>query len=288
MGVQSAREAVWRRRRKRLGKRVRRGELSSSRLLAPRISARRLKAAVDAIRPDIPAAVREAYQGADLALVGPGERGLSAAQLAEIPLVARMGFLGPDSVPPGTSARCDIGFYTGLHSARLVNLLEAGDLPELPPTGVFRPDVDLRSIEPLSGHLDIIAFDTRPVAELFRGILPNFGAEVIACLLALSPRRLVISHVDLFTSRRYPAGYANKDVGVLGEHHLQREVAAVRRSLSWHNPFTHFSFYGTIRAMPNVELAGQLERVLSEGPRAYQRTLEDLYFREVDEAPVGS
>lgn len=277
--MQPVRSRFWSWRRKRLGKFVKRGILGPARRFAPRISTNRIRDCVKEVRSGVPSDILERFNGVQIVLIGPGERGFEEAALACVPVVARMGFRGATSIPQRTTSRCDIGFYTGLHARRLLDDSERGESPAIPPVAVFRSEVPVESLGRLAGGVRAFGFDDEPVKTLFRGILPNFGPEVLIFLLALKPSQLMVSHIDLFTTARYPAGYANKSIQSVDAEHFRRETAAVRQSMAWHNPFTHLSFFEALRSIPNVTFSEQLEEIITKGSRAYQALLDDLYFK---------
>jgi hypothetical protein len=193
--------------------------------------------------------------------------------------IARMGFVGQQSIPTGTTARCGLSFYTELNRRSLLASLASGDYAGLPTVGIFRDEVSQDVLGALSGLMFVATYDTSPAKKAFQGILPNFGAEVIMFLLALRPKSLLVTNIDLFTTKRYPLGYPQKNVdnGVVTEG-IQRETTAVRRSLSWHNPFTHFAFYASLSTFSNVVLSDGLALILAEGSSSYRKKLENLYY----------
>ena len=276
----TSRERFYSWRRKRLGKAIKHGRLRSlEALLAPRISLDAILAASRSVEKGIPADVIDRFRGSDIVLIGPGEQGLTENELERVGVVARMGFSGPSSVPKRTTSRCDIGFYTGTHVARLRDVDGSGGWSsQVPAVAVFRCEVASESLTGLSDQVRAVSFDDNPVKEAFRGIIPNFGPEVIVYLLALDPSRLVITHIDLFTTARYPAGYANKNVIKVNNTHQAREREAVHRSLSWHNPFTHFSFFQALAQSQRIVMSNQLEAIVASGRHAYRRRLTELYF----------
>lgn len=276
----ASRERFWNWRRKRLGKAIKHGRLRPlEALLAPRISLDAILAASRSVEKAIPVDVIDRFRGSDIVLIGPGEQGLTESDLERVGVVARMGFSGPSSVPKRTTSRCDIGFYTGTHVARLRDVGGAGEWSShVPAVAVFRREVTAESLTGLSNQVRAVSFDDNPVKKIFRGIVPNFGPEVIVYLLALSPSRLAITHIDLFTTARYPAGYANKYVVEVDRMHHVREREAVHRSLSWHNPFTHFSFFQALAQSQSIVMCDQLEAIVASGLHAYRRRLNELYF----------
>lgn len=273
------REQFWKWRRKRLGKSIKRGEISAlGGVLAPRVSLDEILTASIVVARAIPRDLIDRFRGEEIALVGPGEQGLAEGALSRVPVIARMGYLGPESVPQQTTSRCDVSFYTGNAAGRLRDGSGPTLWHHLPPLAVFRREVAVSSLVGLPDRVRAISFDDGPVKAIFKGIIPNFAPEVIVFLLALGPSRLTITHVDLFTTARYPAGYVNKNiVGDDGVSYI-REREAVRRSMSWHNPFTHFSFYRALAGSQSIVLSDQLAAIVAGGPRAYRDRIAALYF----------
>lgn len=218
-------------------------------------------------------------RGASIVLIGPALAGSDASEIARFDQVARIGFIGRSSIPADTTERCDISFYAAHHGERLA-AWDRSEVVSVSRAVVLRSDVSSDARSRIRERWPVIDMETRACRRLFRGIVPNFAPEVIVWLLAHEPARLHLTHMDLFTTKGYPGGYATNKSKAHDESgdQWQHHAVSVRRSMSWHNPFTHFSFFVALAELANVTVSPQLRRILDSGVSAYRNTLNALYF----------
>lgn len=271
-------DVVMRRIRKNLaGFAIDRGHLRLAQLVSPRIAEKALKNALSSYNFSVAAMP---LRGKKVIVVGPAPGELNDDDFSDFDVVARIGFTGANSGPYRTSPRCDISFLAKWHANALAERLQSGGTAPARTKFILRNDVDDEVRHVLSEKLGRVSgLDTEPCDKLFSKVIPNFAPQVILWLLAQSPAELRISNLDLMTSTVRPAGYATNKAVVTAGVGWTHPPATMRRSFSqFHNPFTHYWFFSQLQRIHAVSFSPSLRQVIEQGPSAYRRRLQVLYF----------
>lgn len=220
-----------------------------------------------------------ALQGARIALIGPGFKGTDTAYLSTYDIIARIGFTGPASVANPEFSRCDLSFLAPWHARKLLDNADRRGLEHEAATFFLREDVEDEMFSALSQRFNIQRFSTTSCNQIFKGVTPNFGPQIIIWLLSQSPSNLHLSHIDLMTDPRRPTGYATNKSVIDIESAWHHEKETIRRSFAqFHNPYTHFSFFESLVEIPSISYSPTLKLIIDQGIDAYSHKLRNLYF----------
>lgn len=256
------------------------GLLRSAQIISPSISGKSLADALLSYQGLESPGVIENVKGKRVLLVGPAQGQPAEGDLMDFDFVARIGFTGAGSAPDESSTRCDLSFLARWHAEALIEKLKTEEFYPLKTRFLLRYDVteDLRA--KLSEAMDCVAdFPTEPCDRIFSKVIPNFAPQVIMFLLSCSPAELKISNIDLMTSTLRPAAYATNKEVVAQSGGWAYPAATMRRSFAqFHNPFTHFSFFASLRELKGVTFSDELSRIIDNGLSSYREQLRHLYF----------
>ena len=270
---------VNRARAKLAGKLISRRMLTTARILSPKISSIEVNRSVQHPTEDLPFNNSLVLQGMRVALIGPGFKGTDIATLSSYDVIARINFTGADSTANPEFPRCELSFLTPWHARRLLNCAYDNAIDFDGTKFLLREDVRPEISAALSERLDVIQFSTKPCNRIFKGVTPNFGPQIIVWLLSQRPSELHLSHIDLMTDPRRPAGYATTKRVVTSDSGWQHEKPTVRRAFSqFHNPFTHFSFFESLLEIPSISYSSDLKLIIEQGAEAYSNKISILYF----------
>lgn len=218
-------------------------------------------------------------QNQRIALIGPGFSGSSSHFLNKFDLIARVGFTGPGSFAPGFSDRCDLSFLAKWHADTLVS---AGNInpTDLSSTHfLVREDVERDVVGKLSENFRVSPFSITQSNELFGRVTPNFAPQIIMWLLMQDPSELHITNIDLFIDSRRPSKYATNKIVVYEDDKFRHTNQQMQQSFSqFHNPFTHFSFYRSLRNIRKISYSENLNLIIDRGLNTYRKTLRDIYY----------
>lgn len=262
---------------------IRHSRLLAASIASPRINSRSIRKTLDRYDLVEMRNLMFSLRGKRVALIGPGSMGSPNPDLRNFDVIARLGFTGADSAATREFTRCDINFLARWHASQLVTKI--GEAERTLDTGaklMLRWDVWEEDELRLQPHFQTSRFSISPCDELFGAVTPNFAPHVILWLLACQPKELHLTHMDLFTQQAYSSGYAvNKEVWRQGNI-FTRPPSTVRRSFAeFHNPFTHFDFFRSLKSFDQVTFSETLESVISQGKSKYRKRIAQLYFEEV-------
>lgn len=257
---------------------ISRGSLLLAQTISPRIHARAIAKSVHVTRSSYEFSPTERLSNSRVVLIGPAYFGSSVELIANYDIVCRLGYVGNHSGPQTVDDRCDISFLARWHADKLLSAASA-DRQQDAVRYFARSDVSSEVFSDLQKKVSIDRFSVENCNRLFGRVVPNFGPQVILWLLAHNPVELHISHLDLLTDPRRPAGYpTNKNVIMSGDS-FEYEKSTIRRSFSqFHNPFTHYSFFSGIQGLPNVTFSDRLNEIIDGGIGGYRRIIKKLYF----------
>lgn len=218
-------------------------------------------------------------EGARIALIGPGFKGTDTATFSTYDIIARIGFTGPASAANPEFSRCELSFLAPWHARKLLDIEDRSGLEHEATTFLLREDVEDEIFSALSQRYNIQRFSTTSCNQIFKGVTPNFGPQIIIWLLSQSPSNLHLSHIDLMTDPRRPAGYATNKSVIDIESAWHHEKETIRRSFAqFHNPYTHFSFFESLVEIPSISYSPTLNLIVNQGIDAYSHKLRNLYF----------
>ncbi len=266
------------------GNLIARSRLLSASLVSPTIDPRELRGALELYGLAELQNLASLLRGKRVVLIGPGSTGTPISELRKFDVIARLGFTGADSSMTPGFTECDISFLARWHASHLVTKL--GDQnPGVAKTTklMLRWDVWEKDEVSLKPHFQISRFSISPCDRLFGEVTPNFAPHAILWLLACQPKELHLTHVDLFTQAAYSSGYVFSRQACVQGDTLTRPTSEVRRSFAqFHNPFTHFDFFQSLKSLDEVSFSETLASVICQGKRAYRKRIADLYFSKAE------
>jgi hypothetical protein len=225
------------------------------------------------LSPDFPT-----LEGKSIALIGPGFLGSETKILNQYEIIARIGFTGLGSSGYELDERCDISFLARWHAEFLSkqNIMNDSIKETLL---LLREDVSVESRKILNEKFTTSIFQTKMGSELFGRVTPNLAPQCILWILSQKPKELHISHLDLMLDKRRPRNYAsNKDlVTVNGVNY--HSVKTIRRSFEqFHNPFTHFYFFRSLRNRSEITFSVHLNTIIEDGISNFRERIYKEYY----------
>lgn len=225
------------------------------------------------LSPDFPT-----LEGKRIALIGPGFLGSETKILNQYEIIARIGFTGLGSSGYELDERCDISFLARWHAEFLSkqNIMNDSIKETLL---LLREDVSVESRKILNEKFTTSVFQTKMGSELFGRVTPNLAPQCILWILSQKPKELHVSHLDLMLDKRRPRNYAsNKDlVTVNGVNY--HSVKTIRRSFEqFHNPFTHFYFFRSLRNRSEITFSVHLNKIIEDGISNFRERIYKEYY----------
>ena len=253
--------------------------LRLAQITSPRISKPRITKILSSIENAHQSLNMPGLKNGRIVLIGPGFSGSSSLFLNKFEIVARIGFTGEGSFAPGFSNRCDLSFLAKWHAASLAGATDVTHEYLKSTHFLLRSDVTSDVVEKLMMNFSVSLISIKPSHDLFGRVTPNFAPQIIMWLLSHQPSELHITHVNLLTDPRRPAKYANNKNVILEEEHIKHTKEQMRKSFSQHhNPFTHFSFFESLRSIPSITYSVELNKIIDDGLSRYRETLKRTYY----------
>jgi hypothetical protein len=245
----------------------------SPRIPLPQINKIILNKTYVILSPDFPT-----IEGKSIALIGPGFLGSKTKILNQYEIIARIGFTGPGSSGSELNERCDISFLAKWHAENLSNqILMKGLAKET--RLLLREDVSAESRKILNEKFTTSIFETKMGSELFGRVTPNFAPQCILWILSQKPKELHISHLDLMLDKRRPRNYAsNKDLVTINGVNYHSEKTIKRSFEQFHNPFTHFYFFRSLRDKAEITYSVHLNTIIEDGISKFRERIYKEYY----------